>query len=73
MCLEQTPWYSGAVLHGAVRTTASSSIAQVHYNMYTGAHHVTATNGIEYLRPCSLSDVTVEGSRRGDQGWDHLS
>ena len=30
---------------------------------HAGAHHVTATNGFEYLRPCSLSDVTVEGSR----------
>ena len=51
-----------------------------------GAHHVTATNGLESLRPCSLSDVTVEGSRLsvsfrcfhlriwpGDQGWDNLS
>ena len=28
-----------------------------------GAHHITVTNGLEYLRPCSLSDVTVEGSR----------
>ena len=49
-----------------------------------GAHHVTATNGLESLRSCSLSDVTVEGSRLsasfrrfhliiwpGDQGWDH--
>ena len=87
MCLEQTSWQSGAVLHGAVRTTSSSSMAQVHYNMYTysqaGAHHITATNGLESLRPCSLSDVTVEGSRLsrtfrrfhlriwpGDQGWD---
>ena len=26
------------------------------------AHHVTATNGLESLRPCSLSDVTVEGN-----------
>ena len=35
MCFEQTSWQSGAVLHGAVRTTSSSSMAQVHYNMYT--------------------------------------
>ena len=35
MCLEQTSWQSDAVLHGAVRTTSSSSMAQVHYNMYT--------------------------------------
>ena len=51
-----------------------------------GAHHVTATNGLESLRSCSLLDVTVEGIRLsrsfrcfhlriwpGDQGWDHLS
>ena len=49
-----------------------------------GAHHVTATNGLESLCSCLLSDV--EGSRLtgsfrrfhlriwpGDQGWDHLS
>ena len=44
MCLEQTSWQSGAVLHGAVRTTSSSSMAQVHYNIYSqvGAHHVSA-------------------------------
>ena len=36
MCLEQTLWQSGAVLHGAVRTTTSISMAQVHYTtMYT--------------------------------------
>ena len=35
LCLEQTLWQSGAVLHGAIRTTSSSSMAQVHYNMYT--------------------------------------
>ncbi len=35
MCLEQTLLQSGAVLHGAARTTSSSSMAQVHYNMYT--------------------------------------
>ena len=61
MCLEQTLWQSGAVLHGAVWATSSSSMAQVHAQ--AGAHHVTATNGLEYLRSCSLSDVTVEGSR----------
>ena len=54
----------------------------------TGANHVTADNGLESVRPCeacSLSDVTVEGSRPagsfrrfhliiwlGDQIWDHL-
>ena len=30
---------------------------------HAGAHHLTATNGLESLRSCSLSDVTVEGSR----------
>ena len=35
MCLEQTLWQSGAVLHGVVRTTSNSSMAQVRYNMYT--------------------------------------
>ena len=35
MCLEQTSWQPGAVLHGAVRTTSSSSMAQIHYNMYS--------------------------------------
>ena len=35
VCLEQTSRQSGAVLHGVVRTTSSSSMAQVHYNMYT--------------------------------------
>ena len=35
VCLEQTSWQSGTVLHGAVRTTSNSSMAQVHYNMYT--------------------------------------
>ena len=89
MCLEQTLWQSGAVLHGAVRTTSSRSMAQVHYNnvhSQAGAHHVTATNGLESLRSSSLSNYTVEGSRLsgsfrrfhlriwpGDQGWDHLS
>ena len=51
----------------------------------SGTHHGTATNGLESLRPCSLSDVTVEGSslsrsfRRfhlriwlGDQGCDQM-
>ena len=46
---------------------------------------VTATNGLESLRPCSLLGVIVEGSRLslsfrrfhlriwpGDQGWHHL-
>ena len=27
------------------------------------AHDVTATNGLESLRPCSLSDAIVAGSR----------
>ena len=27
------------------------------------AHHITATNGLETLRPCPLSDATLEGSR----------
>ena len=35
MSREQTSCQSGAVLHGAARTTSSSSMAQVHYNMYT--------------------------------------
>ena len=35
MCLEQTLWQSGAVIHGAVQTTSSRSMAQVKYNMYT--------------------------------------
>ena len=36
MCFEQTSWQSGAVLHGAVRTTSSSSMAQVNYKtLYT--------------------------------------
>ena len=35
LCLEQTLWESGAVLHGPVRTTSSRSMAQVHYSMYT--------------------------------------
>ena len=35
MCLDRASWQSGAVLHGAGRTTSSSSMAQVHYNMYT--------------------------------------
>ena len=84
VCLEQTLWQSGAVLHGAVRSTSSCSMAQVHYSMYTRKHHATTTNGLETLRPCSLSDVTVEGSPLsgsfrhfnlriwpGDQGLDH--
>ena len=41
--------------------------AAVHYNnSQAGAHHVTATNELESLRPreeCSRSDVTIEGSR----------
>ena len=62
----------------------SSPLQYVHSQ--ASAHHVPATNGLEYLRSCSLSDVTVEGSwlsgsfRRfhviiwpGDQGWDNLS
>ena len=66
-------------LHG------SSQLQNIVYSQ-AGAHHVTATNGLESLRPCSLSDVTVEGSRLSgsfrrfhlriwpaDQGWDHLS
>ena len=35
MCLERTSWQSGTVVHGAGRTTSSSHMAQVHYNMYT--------------------------------------
>ena len=42
-------------LHG------SSPLYYVH--LQAGGHHVTATNGLESLRSCSLSDVTVEGSR----------
>ena len=84
VCLEQTSLQPGAVLHGAVRTTSrrlhgSNPLQYLHSQ--AGAHHVTATNGLESLRPCSLSDVTVEGSRLsgssrrfqiwpGDQGWD---
>ena len=62
----------------------SSPLYYVH--LQTGAHHVTATNGLESHRSCSLSDVTVEGSRLsgsfrrfhlriwpGDHGLDHLS
>ena len=66
-------------------------MAQFTQSVYlqAGAHHVTATNGLESLGTCeaaSLSDVTAEGSRPswffrhfhriiwpGDQGWDHLS
>ena len=61
----------------------SSPLQYVHSQ--AGAHHVTATNGLESLLSCSLSDVTVEGCRLsgsfrrfhlrmwpGDQGWDHL-
>ena len=39
----------------------SSPLQYVHSQ--AGAHHVTATNGLESLRSFSLSDVTVEGSR----------
>ena len=42
-------------LHG------SSPLQYVHSQ--AGAHHVTATNVLESLRSCSLSDVTVEDSR----------
>ena len=42
-------------LHG------SSPLYYVH--LQTGAHHVTATNGLESLRLCSLSDVTANGSQ----------
>ena len=42
-------------LHG------SSPLQYVHSK--AGAHHVTATNGLESLRSCSLPDVNVEGSR----------
>ncbi len=35
VCLERTSWQSGTVVHGAGRTTSSSHMAQVHYNMYT--------------------------------------
>ena len=65
------------LLHG------SSPLQYVHSQ--AGAYHATATNGLESLRPCSLSDVTVEGSPLagsfrhfhlriwpGDQGLDHL-
>ena len=63
-----------------------SSPLYYYVHLQAGAHHGTATNGFESLRPCSLSDVTVEGSRLsgmfrrfhlriwpGDQGLDHLS
>ena len=65
-------------LHG------STPLQYVHSQ--AGAHHVTSTNGLESLRSCSLSDVTVESSRlsgffrsfhlrkwQGDQGRDNLS
>ena len=57
----------GAVLQGAGRTPQAAlwlKPAQYVY-MYSqaGVRHVTAANGLKSLRPCSLSDVTVEGSR----------
>ena len=39
-----------------------SSPLQCYVDSKAGSHHVTATNGLESLRSCSLSDVTVEGN-----------
>ena len=71
-------------MHNLKQFHGSSPLQYVHSQ--AGAHHVTATNGLESLRSCSLTDVTVEGSRLfgslrrfhlriwpGDQGWEHLS
>ena len=43
----------------------SSTLQCVHSQ--AGAHHVTATNGLESLRSCSLSGVTV--GRRQPTIW----
>ena len=51
-------------LHG------SSPLQYVHSQ--ASAHHVTATNGLEFLRSCSLSDVTVEGSSHNMAGRSRM-